>query len=115
MTLSYREYQQDDAAIRDIENLKTEGVLPDDIYVFTNDTGRTKDIAKMAKVRTASDASETGIGTTIANAFRSKEGATLAQFQELGFSDAEAEMLEKTVAEQKVVVVVKSMPEGSTF
>lgn len=114
MTLWYREYQQDDEAIRDIEHLKTEGVLAKDIYVFTDDTKRTNELVKMAKAN-KTGVSETGIGTAISNLFSSSEDVLRSQFEELGFSEAEAEFLEKTVEDHKVVVAVKNMPEGFAF
>lgn len=114
MTLWYREYRIDDEAIRDIEHLKTEGVLAKDIYVFTDGTKRTDDIVKMAKVNKVG-VTETGINAAISNLFSGKEATLQNQFEELGFSEAEAENLEKTVGEQKVVVVVKNMPEGFSF
>lgn len=114
MTLWYREYRQDDEAIRDIEHLKTEGVLPKDIYIFTNDSKRTNDLVKMANANKIG-MSETGVNTAISNLFSSKEAVLINQFEELGFSRAEAEFLEKSVEDHKVVVVVKNMPEGFSF
>lgn len=114
MTLSYREYQHDDEAIRDIEHLRTEGVLPEDIYIFTDDMKRTNDLVKMTSVKKVG-MSETGVSTAISNLFSSKEAVLISQFEELGFSRAEAEFLERSVEDHKVVVAVKNMPEGFSF
>lgn len=114
MTLWYRTYQQDDEAIRDIEHLKTEGVLAKDIYVITDQFKRTNDIVKMAKINKVG-IFETGMNTAISNLFSTKEDAIRSQFEELGFSEAEAQFLEKTVADQQVVIAVKNMPEGFAF
>lgn len=114
MTLSYREYKQDDEAIRDIEHLKTEGVLPGDIYIFTDNAKRTNDLVKMASAKKVG-MSETGVSTAISNLFNSKESVFISQFEELGFSRAEAEFLEQSVEDHKVVVAIKNMPEGFSF
>lgn len=114
MTLGYREYSQDDAAIRDIEHLKTEGVLPEDIYIFSDDSRRTNDLVKMANANKIG-ITDKGINSAISNLFNAKETVLRNQFEQVGFSRAEAEFLEQSVENHNVVVVIKNMPEGFSF
>lgn len=114
MTLSYREYRHDDEAIRDIEHLKTEGVLAKDMYIFTDDAKRTKDLVKMANANKFG-LKEEGIDSVISNLLSPKETVLRNQFEELGFSRAEAEVLQQSVENRNVIVVILNMPEGFTF
>ncbi|AYC30428.1 general stress protein [Paenisporosarcina cavernae] len=114
MTVHYKEYVSDAEAIRGIQEIKTKGVHENDIYVLTHEDRRTDDVAEAADANTVG-MEETGFGTAMANVFRKKGDELRSQFQELGFSQPEAERLEEKLDQNKVVVVVKNPPTNFTM
>jgi hypothetical protein len=114
MSVTYKEYLTDDEAIRGIQEIKAKGVNENDIYVLTHENHRTNQVADMADANTVG-VTEQGLGTSIANVFRKKGDELRAQFEELGFSQPEAEQLEEKLDEHKVVVVLKNTPAGFTY
>ena len=114
MSVTYKEYLTDEEAIRGIQEIKTKGVLEDDIYVFTHEDRKTKLVTGRG-ASSAEGITEQGLGTSIANVFRKKGDELRAQFEELGFSKPESEQLEQKLDQNKVVVVVKNSPAGFTY
>jgi len=109
MSVYYKEFMSDDEAIRGVQEFKTKGIQQDDIYLVTHEDYRTKKLSEMASANTVG-LSEQGLGTSIANVFNSKGAELRSKFEELGFSQSEAEQLEKRLDEHTVVVVVKNAP-----
>ncbi|WP_019413290.1 general stress protein [Paenisporosarcina sp. TG20] len=114
MTVMYKEYVTDEDAILGIQGIKAKGVHEDDIYVLTHENHRTNQVADMANANTVG-MDEQGLGVSIANVFRKKGDELRAQFEELGFTEPEAENLEEKLDEDKVVVVVKNAPAGFKY
>ena len=114
MTVFYKEFQTDDEAIAGIHHLKQKGILDTEIFVLTHEDQRTDSVADRADANVVG-ASETGIGTAAANVFRKKGDELRAQFEELGFTAEEAEALEEKLDEQRIIVVVKDIPEGFVY
>ncbi len=113
MSVTYKEYLTNDEAIRGIQELKATGVHEDNIYVLTHESHRTNHVAELSDANTVG-VTEQGLGTSIANVFRKKGDELRAQFEELGFSEPEAEQLEEKLDERKIIVVVKNSTEGFT-
>ena len=111
MSVYYKEFMTDDEAIRGIQEIKTKAILEEDIYVLTHEDFRTEKLAEMASANKVGLA-EQGLGSTIANVFKSKGDELRAKFEELGFSQPMAENLEKKLEEHQVIVVVKNPPAG---
>ncbi|GAK03812.1 general stress protein 17M [Geomicrobium sp. JCM 19037] len=106
----YKEFMNDDEAVKAIDQLK-EKVEEDQIYVLTHDDDHTKRVANRADAETVG-MSETGLTTSVKNVFRKKGDELRAQFQELGFSETEANNLEGELDKGAVIVVVKDAPAG---
>ncbi|KIL49639.1 general stress protein [Jeotgalibacillus soli] len=113
MGLFYKEFSNDEEVVNAVSSIKTKGVVEENIYIVTHDDDRTDRVAANADVNTVGVA-ETGLGTATKNIFRKKGDELRAQFQELGFTDSEAENLEDKLDRGKVIVVVKDAPEGLT-
>lgn len=114
MGIYYKEFLTDDQAIRGVQELKVKGVHDHDIYVLTHEDYRTEKLAEMASANTIG-VSEEGLGTAIANVFKSKENGLLTKLEHVGFSHSEAVDLEKKLEEHKVLVLAANQPEGFTF
>jgi hypothetical protein len=106
MNPNYKEFQNDEEVVREIETLKARGVDPATMYVITHDDDRTDRIADNADANTVG-ASEVGLGTSIKNVFRQKGDELRAKFSELGFTELEAENLENKLDQGKVILVLK--------
>ncbi|MEC2072892.1 YflT domain-containing protein [Alkalihalophilus marmarensis] len=106
MKPNYKEFQNDEEVVREIETLKARGVDPATMYVITHDDDRTDRIADNSDANTVG-ASEVGLGTSIKNVFRKKGDELRAKFSELGFTEAEAENLENKLDQGKVILVLK--------
>ncbi|WP_075619333.1 general stress protein [Paenisporosarcina indica] len=114
MSVYYKEFITDDEAIRGIQEIKSHGIQDDDIYVITHENYRTEKLAEMASANTIGVAEE-GLGTAIANAFKTKGEELRAKLEHIGFSLSEAVDLEQQLDEHKVIVVVKNKPAGLTL
>ncbi|TFD92857.1 MULTISPECIES: general stress protein [Jeotgalibacillus] len=111
MSLFYKEFTNDEEVVNAVSSIKAKGVNEDTIYVITHDDDRTNRIADNADANTVG-AAETGFGTAAKNVFRKDGDKLRSQFQELGFTEAEAETMEEKLDEGKVFVVVKDAPAG---
>lgn len=111
MSLFYKEYSNDEEVVNAVNSVKTRGINEDTIFVITHDDDRTKRVAGNADANTVG-ASDVGIATAAKNIFRKKGDELRAQFQELGFTPAEAENLEDKLDQGKIIVVIKDAPPG---
>lgn len=109
----FKEFMNDDEAVKAVDELKTK-VDEDNIYILTHDDDHTKRVANRADANTVG-ASETGITTSVKNVFRKKGDELRAKFEELGFSETEANNLESELDKGAVIVVVKDAPAGITL
>ncbi|KIL52764.1 general stress protein [Jeotgalibacillus campisalis] len=114
MSLFYKEFSNDEEVVNAVNSIKTRGVNEDTIYVVTHDDDRTKRVADNADANTVG-ASEVGFGTAAKNVFRKKGDELRAQFEKLGFTQAEADTLEDKLDQGKIIVVVKDAPAGFTL
>lgn len=81
-----------------------EGYPEDRIFVLTHDKDRTKRIAEKTDLEEIGVA-ELGIGTTLANIFRSTGDELRAKMRSLGISKWEAERLEKEMDKDAIIVI----------
>ncbi|XCA83781.1 general stress protein [Exiguobacterium mexicanum] len=114
MSVLYKEFTNDEAVVTAIQSMKAKGIEDKHIYVITHDDDRTDRVADNADANTVT-ASDVGLGTAAKNLFRKKGDELRAQFEQLGFSSAEADQLEKKLDQGKVIVVVKDAPAGFTL
>ncbi|MDQ0207140.1 YflT domain-containing protein [Alkalicoccobacillus murimartini] len=110
----YKEFKNDEEVVTAVQSLKTQGVHEDNIYVITHDDDRTNRIADNADANTVG-VSETGLGTSIKNVFRKKGDELRAKFEEIGFSEQEAKLLEDKLDQGKVILAIKDAPASLTI
>jgi len=87
-----------------INQLQNEGYSKDHIFVLTHDKDRTSRIADNTDASTIGVAEE-GLGTAIANIFRSTGDELRAKMRSLGISKLDAERLENEMDNDKVLVI----------
>jgi len=87
-----------------INQLQNEGYSKDYIFVLTHDKDRTSRIADNTDASTIGIAVE-GLGTAIANIFRSTGDELRAKMRSLGISKFDAERLENEMDNDKVLVI----------
>jgi len=109
MSIYYKEFMTDDEAIRGVQEIKTKGVPEEDIYILTHKDFRTEKLAEMANANTVGLA-EQGLGSSIANVFKSKGDELRLKLEGLGISQPMADDLEKKLEEHQIVMVVKNPP-----
>lgn len=87
-----------------INQFQREGYIKDHIFVLTHDKDRTSRIADNTDATTIGLAEE-GLGTAIANIFRSTGDELRAKMRSLGISKYDAERLESEMDQDKVLVI----------
>jgi len=87
-----------------INQFQREGYIKDHIFVLTHDKDRTSRIADNTDATTIGLAEE-GLGTVIANIFRSTGDELRAKMRSLGISTYDAERLESEMDQDKVLVI----------
>jgi len=87
-----------------IKQFQHEGYIKDHIFVLTHDKDRTSRIADNTDATTIGIAVE-GLGTAIANIFRSTGDELRAKMRSLGISKYDAERLENEMDQDKVLVI----------
>ncbi|MCR2806553.1 general stress protein [Paenibacillus soyae] len=87
-----------------VRQFRSEGYPEDRIFVLTHDKTRTKRIAERTDAEEIG-VTEQGLGTTIANWFRSTGDELRAKMRSLGISEAEAERLEREMDRDAIVVI----------
>ncbi|KMK76249.1 general stress protein [Alkalihalobacillus pseudalcaliphilus] len=114
MKPTHKEFTNDEEVITVVNQLKTQNISEDDIYVITHDDDRTNRVADQADANKVS-VSETGLGTSIKNVFRKKGDELRAKFEELGYSSVEAEALEERLDQGKIIVIVTNQEQLVRF
>jgi len=89
-----------------IYRFQREGYLQSQIYVLTHDKDRTDRIAQNTDASKIGMAEE-GIGTAIANVFRSTGDELRAKMRSLGISPYDAERLEMEMDKDKILVIAR--------
>lgn len=85
-------------------SFQREGYPQDNIYVLTHDKDRTSRIVENTDAEKIGVAEE-GIGTAIANIFRSNGDELRAKMRSLGISEMDAERLEREMDRDKILVI----------
>ncbi|MFC5713630.1 general stress protein [Thalassorhabdus alkalitolerans] len=111
MEPNYKLFENDQNVIDTIEELKSNGVSDDDIFVLSHDRGHTK---RMKKETDASKIgpSVTGLGTSTKNVFRKAGDALRSKMAEIGIEESKAAELEEELDEGKVLVVVTNQEDN---
>lgn len=87
-----------------VRQFRHEGYAEDNIFVLTHDKTRTKRLAERTDAEEIGVA-EQGLGTSIANIFRSTGDGLRAKMRSLGVSKEEAERLEAAMDRDAIVVI----------
>ncbi len=90
-----------------VQIFQSEGYLNDNIFVLTHDKDRTSRIADKTDAAKIG-ITEEGLGTAIANIFRSTGDELRAKMRSLGISEFDAERLEAEMDRDKVLVIAWS-------
>jgi hypothetical protein len=90
-----------------VNELATEGYTKDSIYVLTHDKDRTERVAENTDTEQITILEE-GLGTSIANIFRSEGDELRAKMRSMGISKSDAERLEAELDKDKIVVIAWS-------
>ncbi|KRG15882.1 general stress protein [Lederbergia galactosidilytica] len=89
-----------------INQLTAQGFSHDDIYLFTHDDDRTKDLADAAEVETVG-LQEEGLMDSVKNVFRKKGDELRSKFESVGLTQQEAEKYESILDKGQVVIVAQ--------
>ncbi|GKU76311.1 general stress protein [Paenibacillus sp. L3-i20] len=89
---------------KQVLEFQREGYHEDRIFVLTHDKTRTKRIVERTDAEQIGIAEE-GLGTAIANLFRSHGDELRAKMRSLGISKQEAERLEEEMDRDRIVVI----------
>lgn len=87
-----------------VREFRNEGYMEDRIFVLTHDKTRTKRIAEQTEAEEIG-VTEQGLGTSIANLFRSTGDELRAKMRSLGIEKGEAERLEAAMDRDAIVVI----------
>ncbi|MFB5661812.1 general stress protein [Alteribacillus sp. HJP-4] len=109
MTPFYKEFSNDEEAVGAVQLLKSKDIHEDNIFVISHDDDHTQRVADRADANKVG-AKETGLSTSVKNIFRKKGDELRAKFEELGYTENQAEELENKLDEGKVIVIVKDAP-----
>ncbi|MBH5319947.1 general stress protein [Paenibacillus sp. GSMTC-2017] len=93
-----------DEVQKQVMQFRREGYIEDRIFVLTHDKTRTKRIAERTDAEQIG-ISEEGLGTAIANLFRSTGDELRAKMRSLGISKEEADRLEGEMDHDRIVVI----------
>jgi len=101
-----KEFQDDQALMDEVRVQASKGVDKDDMYVMSHDDDRTNRVSSQVDANTVG-INEEGLGTAVKNVFRKKGDELRAKFEELGFSQMEAEELEEKLDHGKILLLIK--------
>ena len=98
------EYHDDTELMKEVKNLAAQGVDKENLYVMSHDSDRDKRVADSVDAGTIG-IKEEGLDTFVKNIFRKKGDELRAQFEELGFDQTEAKVLESKLDEGKILLL----------
>ncbi|MDQ0060355.1 general stress protein [Paenibacillus harenae] len=87
-----------------VYRFQSEGYVKENIFVLTHDKSRTNRLAERTDAEKIGIAEE-GLGTAIANIFRSSGDELRAKMRSLGLSKSDAERLERELDQDKILVI----------
>jgi len=91
-------------ALVQVKKFRAEGYREDNIYVLAFDKDRTERVAERTNAGQIG-ISEEGVGTAIANIFRSRGAELRAKMRSMGFTESDAERHEAEMENDKIVVI----------
>lgn len=99
-----KEYKDDTKLMDEVKSLAAKGVSKESLYVISHDDDRTDRVADNVDANKVG-VDEEGLGTAVKNIFRSKGDELRAKFEELGFTQAEAEKYEEKLDEGTILLI----------
>ncbi|MGN7360587.1 general stress protein [Paenibacillus sp. SAF-054] len=93
-------------AVEEVNQLRSNGYVYEDIFVLAHDGDRSERIAETANADQIG-MKEEGMFDALANLFRSRGDELRAKITSLGFTEAEAQFYEKELDLGKVLVIAK--------
>ncbi|ASN04412.1 general stress protein [Virgibacillus necropolis] len=102
-----KEFQDDTQLMSEVKILSAQGVEKDDLYVISHDSDRTDRVADKVEANKVG-INEEGIGNAVGNIFRKKGDELRVKFEELGFTQDEANELEEKLDHGKILLINKN-------
>lgn len=100
-----KEFWDEESLREEIARLSEQGITKKDLYVMSRDEDSAKDVAEQADVRQM-DLKEDSLGSKVVNLLRQKSDVIRHRFKELGYSETEADGLEKKLEEGKILLII---------
>ncbi|MGE7215319.1 general stress protein [Priestia koreensis] len=91
-----------------VETLIRNGFTTDEIYLLAHDKNRSKDLADAIDTNNIG-LKEQGVGSALANVFRSRGDELRSKMTSLGLSQPEAERYEEELDRGKVIVIASKV------
>lgn len=105
MTPIVKEFQDDMALVEEVKIQNSMGVSKDNLYVISHDDDRTKRIANKVNANEIG-VKEEGLKLAVENMFNKKGDELRNKFEEIGFSENEASMLEEKLDHGKIFLII---------
>lgn len=100
-----KEFQNDKALRKEIERLSARGITKKDLYVMSFNESRAKEVADETNAKRMGS-KEDSLGSKVVNIVREKDEELRHRFKELGFSQDEADELERKLEDGKILLVI---------
>lgn len=101
-----KEFQDDQALMKEVNMQVAKGIQREDLYVISHDDDRTDRVANKVDANTIG-INEEGFATAMENIFRKKGDELRAKLEELGFNQVESEVLEEKLDHGKILLLIK--------
>lgn len=99
-----KEFKDDVELMKEVKSLADKGVSKENLYVMSHDEDRTDRVADNVDASKVG-VDEQGLETAVKNVFRKKGDELRAQFEELGFTQAEADNLEEKLDHGTILLI----------
>ena len=106
MTPVVREFQDDMELVNEVNRQYGRGISRDNLYVISHDDDRTKRIANKVNANEIG-VKEEGLKVAMENMFNKKGDELRNKFTEIGFSQGEANVLERKLDHGKILLIIK--------
>lgn len=101
-----KEFQDDRSLIMEVKALSARGISKENLYVISHDDDRTDRVSDQVDAEEVG-MKEIGLKVAVGNMFRKKGDELRAKFEELGFTQVEAEALEEKLDHGKILLLYK--------
>lgn len=101
-----KEFQDDKALMAEVEALSARGISKENLYVISHDDDRSDRVSDKVDANEVG-AKEIGLKVAVENMFRKKGDELRAKFEELDFTQEEAEALEEKLDHGKILLLIK--------